>query len=89
MKKDFQEHIDIVLQKSISILHSTKNIAEKQLDLPDEAIIPLWTDWYFSLVLLEKILCQFPNILLDTCLEVMSIFFLLRRYFKNFFCAQC
>lgn len=88
MKKDFQEHIDIVLQEAISILQFTKNIVEQQLDLPDETTIPFWKDAYYSLVLLEKILCHFPDILLDTRLEV-TIVFLLRRYFKNFFCAQC
>lgn len=84
MKKDFQEHIDIVLQEAISILQSTKNIVEQQLDLPDETTIPFWKDAYYSLVLLEKILCHFPDILLDTRLEV-TIVFLLRRYFKNSF----
>ncbi|KDO50652.1 hypothetical protein CISIN_1g042789mg [Citrus sinensis] len=69
MKKDFQEHIDIVLQEAISILQSTKNIVEQQLDLPDETTIPFWKDAYYSLVLLEKILCHFPDILLDTRLE--------------------
>ncbi|KAH7523135.1 hypothetical protein JRO89_XSUnG0085500 [Xanthoceras sorbifolium] len=35
----------------------------------DEATMPFWKESYYSLVLLEKILCQFPDIILEKDLE--------------------
>lgn len=71
MKKDFQKHTDSVFPVMRSILDSTVNVvSERELDLSDEVTIPFWKEAYYSLVLLEKILCQFPNFVLETDLEV-------------------
>lgn len=66
MKKDFQGHINTILPKTEKILQSAVNVvSDKQLDLGDE-----WKEAYYSLVLLEKILCQFADIILERDLEV-------------------
>ncbi|KAK0607559.1 hypothetical protein LWI29_016732 [Acer saccharum] len=70
MKKDFQKHLNNILPKTKSILQSAVSVvADGELDLPDEATIPFWKEAYYSLVLLEKILCQFPDIILERDLE--------------------
>ncbi|KAI9195334.1 hypothetical protein LWI28_013950 [Acer negundo] len=70
MKKDFQKHLNSILRKTKSISQSAVSVvADGELDLPDEATIPFWKEAYYSLVLLEKILCQFPDIILERDLE--------------------
>ncbi|XP_031259480.1 small subunit processome component 20 homolog isoform X1 [Pistacia vera] len=70
MKRNFQRHISAVLPVTRSILQSTINIVrDGQLDLSDEVTIPFWKEAYYSLVLLEKILCQFPDLIFDRDLE--------------------
>ncbi|KAJ0034275.1 hypothetical protein Pint_25497 [Pistacia integerrima] len=70
MKRNFQRHISAVLPVTRSILQSTINIVrDGQLDLSDEVTIPFWKEAYYSLVLLEKILCQFPDFIFDRDLE--------------------
>lgn len=71
MKKDFQGHINSILPTTDRILQSAVSVvAKRELDLTDEAAIPLWKEAYYSLVLLEKMLCQFPDIILERDLEV-------------------
>ncbi|KAK4855220.1 hypothetical protein QYF36_005197 [Acer negundo] len=70
MKKDFQKHLNSILRKTKSISQSAVSVvADGELDLPDEATIPFWKEAYYSPVLLEKILCQFPDIILERDLE--------------------
>lgn len=74
MKKDFHRHISSILPVARSILQST--VAGRGPDTSDEAADPSWKEAYYSLVLLEKILCQFPQLVLAKELEVQPDLFL-------------
>ena len=53
------------------ILQSAVNhIAISQLNVSNEAVVPLWKEAYYSLVLLEKILNQFQKLGFEKDLEV-------------------
>lgn len=45
-------------------------VKNKELNISDEARIPFWKEAYYSLVMLEKILNQFPEMCLGRDLEV-------------------
>ncbi|OWM88808.1 hypothetical protein CDL15_Pgr020762 [Punica granatum] len=70
MKKAFQTHISSILPATRSILHSAVNaIANHELEVSEKATPPLWKEAYYSLVMLEKILQQFPHLSLVPELE--------------------
>lgn len=88
MKRDFQRHISTVLPVTRNILQSTINkVGDGLLDLSDEATIPFWKEAYYTLLLLEKILCQFPNFILNRDFEVVLTLFLSKTL--NKFYAMC
>lgn len=72
MKRRFAENIDTVLSIMREILPSAvKIIKDGQLNLSSGAAVPLWKEAYYSLVLFEKILTQFPELVLGEDLEVL------------------
>ncbi|GJX79607.1 small subunit processome component 20 homolog isoform X1 [Tanacetum coccineum] len=72
MKKRFAEYINTVLSIMREILPSAvKIIKDGQSDLSSGAAVPLWKEAYYSLVLFEKILGQFPERVLREDLEDM------------------
>ncbi|XP_077215224.1 ARM repeat superfamily protein [Tasmannia lanceolata] len=70
LKKGFQTHISKILRVGQSIMTSALEIAKhKELDCSNEVAIPLWKEAYYSLVMLEKILLQFPELCSQKDLE--------------------
>lgn len=67
MKKGFTKHIDVILPVMRRILPSAVNIVKN--DHQDPSMVPLWKEAYYSLVLFEKILVQFPHLCLKKDLE--------------------
>ncbi|XP_057544903.1 uncharacterized protein LOC130824041 isoform X1 [Amaranthus tricolor] len=62
-KRGFQKHIKEVLPVMKMIVQSTFDVLNGgQLNLLDQDTIPLWKDAYYSFILLEKILTQFPDL---------------------------
>lgn len=63
LKDGFQKYIDSLLPVMRNILQSAVNVlTNKQVDLPNDATISSWKEAYYSLVLFEKILNQFPKL---------------------------
>ncbi|KAK6941816.1 U3 small nucleolar RNA-associated protein 20, N-terminal [Dillenia turbinata] len=70
MKKGFRGHVTNVLPVTRSILQSAiDSVAHLGGDITNETTIPLWKESYYSLVMLEKMLQQFPDLLLEGDLE--------------------
>lgn len=70
LRKDFRRHINSILQVGKGILESSVHAASnKELDLTNDPAIPLWKEAYYSLVMLEKMLLQFPDVYFDKNLE--------------------
>jgi len=71
MKRGFQKHISSILPVMRKIMLSAEAVLnDAQLNLSDQETIPFWKEAYFSLVLLEKILTQFPDLLFARDVEV-------------------
>ncbi|KAK4356825.1 hypothetical protein RND71_022435 [Anisodus tanguticus] len=63
LKDGFQKYIDSLLPVLRNILQSAVNVlTNKEVDLPNDATISSWKETYYSLVLFEKILNQFPKL---------------------------
>jgi len=76
LKDGFQKYIDSLLPVMRNILQSAVNVlTNKQVDLPNDATISSWKEAYYSLVLFEKILNQFPKLCFRKDLEVFIPFF--------------
>ncbi|KAK1435340.1 hypothetical protein QVD17_01101 [Tagetes erecta] len=72
MKKSFEKHIVAVLPVIRRIVsYAFNNMKNCQKDLSSETTIPLWKEAYYSLVLFQKILSQFPNLSYEKDLEDM------------------
>ncbi|KAH0641401.1 hypothetical protein KY285_037987 [Solanum tuberosum] len=70
LKDGFQKYIDSLLPVMRNILQSAVNVlTNKQVDLPNDATISSWKEAYYSLVLFEKILNQFPKLCFRKDLE--------------------
>lgn len=66
----FQKHLDSVFPVMRNILQSANDaVKNKQLIVSDESTIPFWKESYYSLVMLEKILHQYPELCLRRNLE--------------------
>ncbi|KAK1375649.1 DRIM domain-containing protein [Heracleum sosnowskyi] len=66
----FQKHLDSVFPVMRNILQSSNDaVKNKQLIVSDESTIPFWKESYYSLVMLEKILHQYPELCLRKNLE--------------------
>ncbi|TYJ14812.1 hypothetical protein E1A91_A10G142700v1 [Gossypium mustelinum] len=72
MKKNFQRHISSILPVTKRILHSAIDaFTNMMMDLPDEATIPFWKESYYSLIMLEKMLHHFHDLIFERELEVI------------------
>ncbi|KAG5588462.1 hypothetical protein H5410_048896 [Solanum commersonii] len=70
LKDGFQKYIDSLLPVMRNILQSAVNVlTNKQVDLSNDATISSWKEAYYSLVLFEKILNQFPKLCFRKDLE--------------------
>ncbi|KAJ4967931.1 hypothetical protein NE237_014632 [Protea cynaroides] len=70
LKKGFQRHINNILPVAKNILKSALDVVrDKRLDYSDDGTIPFWKEAYYSLVMLEKMLLQFPELHLERDLE--------------------
>ncbi|KAF8392350.1 hypothetical protein HHK36_022692 [Tetracentron sinense] len=70
LKKGFQRHINNILPVAKNILKSALDVVkDMQLDVSNEAAIPFWKEAYYSLVMLEKTLHQFPELYFERDLE--------------------
>ncbi|WOG89602.1 hypothetical protein DCAR_0208840 [Daucus carota subsp. sativus] len=68
--ESFQKHLNCVLPVMRHIFQSANDaVKNKELNISDEARIPFWKEAYYSLVMLEKILNQFPEMCLGRDLE--------------------
>ncbi|KAM7259266.1 hypothetical protein ACFE04_015007 [Oxalis oulophora] len=70
MKAGFKRHTRSVLPKTRTILHSVVQNG-REGNISEEANVPTWKEGYFSLVMLEKIFNQFPNLILDKDYETI------------------
>lgn len=74
LKKGFQSHIQEILQAAYRIMMSALDIdTNRELDCSDEAKIPFWKEAYHSIVMLEKMLLQCPELFFDKDNEVQNI----------------
>ncbi|KAK9122055.1 hypothetical protein Syun_019672 [Stephania yunnanensis] len=70
LKRGFERHINSVLPVVKKILKSSLDaVANRQRDDSEVAAFPLWKEAYYSLVMLEKMLVQFPELYLERDLE--------------------
>ncbi|KAM3327222.1 small subunit processome component 20 isoform X1 [Capsicum chacoense] len=70
LKDGFQKYIDSLLPVVRNILQSAVNVpTNKQVDLPNDGTISSWKEAYYSLVLFEKIINQFPRLCFRKDLE--------------------
>lgn len=74
MGKTFRKHLHNVLQAMRRILQSAvSGLGGEQLILSDDAVVPLWKEAYYSLIMFEKILHQYNNLFYEKDLEVCSV----------------
>lgn len=70
MRRGFQKHISNILPVMRKIMQSAVAVLnDTQLNIFDQETIPFWKEAYYSLVLLEKILTQFPDLLVARDVE--------------------
>ncbi|XP_010257842.1 PREDICTED: small subunit processome component 20 homolog [Nelumbo nucifera] len=70
LKKGFQRHINNILPVTRDIFKLALGVVkDKQMDCANEDKIPLWKEAYYSLIMLDKMLLQFPELYLERNLE--------------------
>ncbi|XP_010938573.1 uncharacterized protein [Elaeis guineensis] len=69
LRKDFHRHISSILQVTKGIFKSSMHAVNKEFDFANDPSIPFWKEAYYSLVMLEKMLLQFPELYFDKNLE--------------------
>ncbi|KAJ8449660.1 hypothetical protein Cgig2_001316 [Carnegiea gigantea] len=70
MRRGFQKHISKILPVMRKIIQSAVAVLnDTQLNIFDQETIPFWKEAYYTLVLLEKILMQFPDLLVARDVE--------------------
>jgi U3 small nucleolar RNA-associated protein 20 len=71
LQKGFQKHINTVLPVTRTILQSAISIvADKKTEIASEvSTVPFWKEAYYSLVLFEKIINQFPDLCFGSDVE--------------------
>lgn len=73
VKKTFQEHIYSTVEDAKTILESAVSASSLQLqDTVEEASLPFWKEAYYSLVMIEKMLEQFPDLSFGKDFEVCT-----------------
>lgn len=71
MKKEFEKHISSLLPRARTIFKSAiSEVTNRSEDYTDESTIPFWKEAYYSLIMLEKILHEFPDLCFERDLEV-------------------
>ncbi|KAG1347740.1 hypothetical protein COCNU_06G015690 [Cocos nucifera] len=72
LRKDFHRHINSILQVAEGIFESSMHaVNNTEFDFTNDPAIPFWKEAYYSLVMLEKMLLQFPELYFDKNLEEM------------------
>lgn len=72
LKKGFQKHIVDIMQVANNILESCNNATStKECNHGNEPIVHFWKEAYYSLVMLEAMVVQFPQIFYDREYEEM------------------
>ncbi|KAF6153049.1 hypothetical protein GIB67_034771 [Kingdonia uniflora] len=81
LKNGLKEHIGDVFAKVKSILESCLS---EQTDCPNEALCPFWKEAYYSLILFEKMINQFPELYSGKGQEIWELIcdLLLHRHIK-------
>lgn len=83
-KDGFHTHISSIWPVLIKILQSGVDVLKKNLiDVSYEGPVSLWKESYYSLVMMEKILQQFPEMFFKADLKVL-VFLLLPCSVVNF-----
>lgn len=73
MKKTFRKHINNTLQDAKTIMESAVHASSLQLqDTVEEGGVPFWKEAYYSLVMIEKMLKQFPDLNFGKDFEVYT-----------------
>ncbi|XP_058078049.1 uncharacterized protein LOC131226271 isoform X2 [Magnolia sinica] len=68
--KEFQRHINKIIQVAHNIMMSALDKAmNNEVSNSNEATIPFWREAYYSLVMLEKMLHQYPELYLQKDLQ--------------------
>ncbi|CAH8355708.1 unnamed protein product [Eruca vesicaria subsp. sativa] len=67
MKSSFKKHIHSTLQDAKVILESA--VSASSLHSVEEGVIPFWKEAYYSLIMIEKMVLQFPKLELKKDLE--------------------
>lgn len=71
LKKGFERHIKTVLPVARGILQSVVDVTmNEQIDISTETTITFWKEAYYSLVLLEKMMHQCPELFFEKDFEV-------------------
>lgn len=71
LKEGFERHIQTVLPVARGILQSVVDVTmNEQTDISAETTITFWKEAYYSLVMLEKLLNQFPRLFFENDFEV-------------------
>lgn len=70
LKEGFERHIQTVLPVARGILQSVVDVTmNEQTDISAETTITFWKEAYYSLVMLEKLLNQFPRLFFENDFE--------------------
>lgn len=76
LRKDFHRHINTIIQVMKGILESSVHaVNNKEFYFTNDYLIPFWKEAYHSLIMLEMMLLQFPELYFHKNLEVWAIFF--------------
>lgn len=73
MEKTFRKHINSTLEDAKVIMDSA--VSASSLHTVEEGVIPFWKEAYYSLVMIEKMVRQFPDLKLKKDSEVSTQFY--------------
>lgn len=78
LKEAFERRIQTVLLVARGILQCVVDVTmNEQIDISAESTITFWKEAYYSLVMLEKLMHQFPQLFFENDFEVCCSQFLL------------
>lgn len=78
LKEAFERRIQTVLLVARGILQSVVDVSmSEQIDMYAESTITFWKEAYYSLVMLEKLMHQFPQLFFENDFQVCCSQFLL------------
>ena len=70
MKKGFIKHNDVILPVAKFIMNSALDEVTYKIGADSLDLVPLWKEAYHTLLMLEKMLCQCPELFADQNFEV-------------------